>query len=979
MRLYLHIGTGRTGTQSLQDFLKRNVEVLRENDIYYPLLENKNHHNALALPICGNTPPRYLQTRYSSDLDKNIEAFHTYFDKLESMIGDAGLGSVILSSEFLGRKFSANLGEILFSRLRAIFDEIKIIVYFRTPASYFLSSALQTLKASQVFNHPFKQNAKEIITSYEPLGANVIPQEYNRNVLYDQDVCRDFIHAIDPALISELTATSRQKNETLSAEVMSIIQQYRALIWPNARNQFNIETDTLLERLLEISNENDLYIKPRLRPEITEALNHPDEQMLYMRNLYGLNFADVNYDLEPTDMRKLPGTFERVEDICVVDPGVRDRILIMLLSELNNRTLDNATPKAEKTMQGAPDTKKAAVPVKKTPSKGEIERLKSKFPLLRRPEIEHYGMPPQIKRARKEKVLHIRKNFPEVKLADITSWAYNPLNHVVWRIYFNSFAWMAALARETDDGTALDADWDEIKRLLGLFLDYYDAHAEKTDSDIWDDHATGYRASYLAWLYAGGLIDHLTPEEDARLRRAIQKHRTVLMDYLASEKWKFSNHTLFQAEGLADLALVFLLSPARREETLTFAARRVDQFVRDAVTHEEGTVKEHSMFYHVFLMGRLVDTCSYFKAIEAPILSASDEMFTLMNQFLHDIMPVPGRLPGIGDSKHHQRFDRKYYTAFEGDRYSNPRIEFHKSGGERGQNYNFVSRYPSDGYFIFRSAHPQGQQLYSTFLHRSFRGPHGHWDGGSFVAYKGGYPVLIDSGGPYMYSTRMRYKYFMTALAHNALIFDRDPVQLSTVLLDEEVQDNYGCVAVGARMGQGRHWVRIFAQDDNMALIIMDLAMAATGDHTAEIRFHLDPGVTRKKSTLTGEFGEAVFAHSTLALDTATRTAIAARLDAGQSAELQSDRVVPSERTKGLDSDFDERSYVTYRDNEKEPAGIYLHSVPINHATLTSLNFAPTEVTYAMRTDGPYLSVWRTFDRVEEEILRFNLETLKLS
>ena len=76
MHLYLHIGTGRTGTQSLQDFLKKNSEQLAMNGVFYPLTEGKNHHNALALPVCGNRPPRYLMHRYGNDVEKNLKAFH---------------------------------------------------------------------------------------------------------------------------------------------------------------------------------------------------------------------------------------------------------------------------------------------------------------------------------------------------------------------------------------------------------------------------------------------------------------------------------------------------------------------------------------------------------------------------------------------------------------------------------------------------------------------------------------------------------------------------------------------------------------------------------------------------------------------------------------------------------------------------------------------------------------------------------------
>lgn len=958
MHLYLHIGTGRTGTQSLQDFLKKNSQNLAEHGICYPLTDGKNHHNPLALPVCGDRPPRYLMARFGNDVTQNLATFQAYFDTLEGMIREAAPKRVILSSEFLGRNFSKKLGQPLFERLRGLFDEITIVVYFRSPASYYLSAALQTLKASGVLKHPSKSVTRALLGSYAPLEAKTVVREYNRDTLIEGDVCQDFISVVAPELVGKLPVDSREKNETLSAEVMSIIQDYRNVVWPKAHNVFNDETDGLLETLLQVSQENGIYKPPQLKPKLAQRLDALDEDMIWLRDTYGFEYSGIDYSAKPVPVKKIPGSYTRVADICVLDPRVKQRIMLLGLAKYTANAAQaqapagqpqsaepkkKALPAGSETSSSAQPGPAKARPAPKAVGPGEIKRIKKLEPLLRLPEREVYDTPKNHKVFRDAGKVAIRNNFPAFDLADLTDWTVNPTGNVVWRIYFNCLAWMCVFTDQDILGNAQEPDWDGAIDILEKFVAHVEAEGHKPKNDIWDDHATGYRASYISYLYTRGLAERITSEFNGRLRKVMMLHRETLMAYLESDKWKFSNHTLFQAEGLADMAMIFMTDKKRRHQTLEFARLKVDEFIDRAVSHAEGTVKEHSIFYHVFLMGRLRDTCQYFERIGHPLTNASDEMFARMNAFLHDVMPVPGRLPGIGDSKHFQRFDKKYVAEFQDARYSTPQIDYHLSRGKSGTPYPFLSRYPQDGYFIFRSHDPIRTQLHSIFLHRSFRGPHGHWDGMSFTCHWGGKPLFIDSGGPYKYSTPMRYKYFQTQLAHNAPIFDRDPVELETQLLGvHDSGEDFAAVALGARMGKGRSWVRIFGQQGNSGIFLLDLPVSGTLRSTAEIRLHLDPEVELGEDglSLSTEAGPVEIAQSSLSLPRGLSRVVRSSLAGDEKAKLPSHQVSAREREKtGLDPDFDARSYITYKDNEMVEGRLLTFELPTNKATLTTIGF----------------------------------------
>ena len=959
MKLYLHIGTGRTGTQSLQQYMKRNSDALRRNGVFYPLLDGKDHHNALALPVCGSKPPRYLRARFGDDHQKNIASFHDYVDKLAAQIEQAAPEALVLSSEFLGRAFTPDFGQILFDRLREFSSDINVIIYLRNPADYYLSAALQTLKASGQLKHPRKQGSRAIIESYAPFGPAIRLREYNRTTLLNGDARDDFINVIAPDLVTVLPNRPAERNETLSAEVMEIIQDYRNAYWANANNQFNEETNTLLETLREVSVTEDLYRKPQLRQDVSASLRALDEDMVWLDRTYDFRFSNVDYDTTPVGMAPLEGLFTRVRDICSFDETLKERISLAGLASYAARRTAPARTEPSKMADAQPATKRN----KPAPlSQQELARIRKVSCHLRQPEAEVWAAPRNFKKLRESNEVIVRWNFPTLPLDDITDWSIDPGHGVTWRLYFNSFGWAAVLGDIDTAGQPQTPDWDKAARFVTMFLDYAEQHGDDEKADIWDDHATGYRASFLAWFYARGLAEYLEPQETRRLHKMMLRHRDVLMRFLASEKWQFSNHTLFQAEGLADLALVFLRNRERREPTLDVAREAVKAFMDRAVTHAEGTVKEHALFYHVFLMGRLQDTCRYFENIGYPVSGIDQATFARMNEFLHDAMPSPRRLPGIGDSKHFQRFDKKYVAAFEKDGLQTDRVRYHRNGGTEGEVWPFLAQYPTDGYYIMRSHTPLETQLYSMLLDRPFRGPHGHWDGGSFVLYSRGNPVLIDCGGPYRYSNPMRHQYFTTQLAHNVVVFDNEPRQIATRCVDLHCNGETAVVAIGANMGQGQAWLRLFGQSANHAAFALDIVSADDPSHTAEARFHVEPtsnlAIESGQGSISGDCGQIDIRSKSISLDLTAGQAIRDGLCLADAQNPKGQFVKIRDRKNiGLDEDFDRRSFVTYKDGMMEEGQLFFVPTPMDHATLTVFNVASGKGHVDVTCEGSVLSL----------------------
>lgn len=59
MRIILHIGTGKTGTSSIQESLFRAREKLLENGILYPDIPGFTNQNFLAMAAAQGVPREY--------------------------------------------------------------------------------------------------------------------------------------------------------------------------------------------------------------------------------------------------------------------------------------------------------------------------------------------------------------------------------------------------------------------------------------------------------------------------------------------------------------------------------------------------------------------------------------------------------------------------------------------------------------------------------------------------------------------------------------------------------------------------------------------------------------------------------------------------------------------------------------------------------------------------------------------------------
>lgn len=161
-KLFLHIGTEKTGTSSLQGFLKLNERQLAKRGYWIPRCLVRPNHSLLA--ICCYDEFRHDDLcRYYDIHEENkwLATREKIRSELLSEIASCNSDNIIISSEhFQSRLYSAS--EKL--RLKLLLyevgcSEVKIILYLRDPASLANSHYFSDVAQGSVSRHPDLPNS----------------------------------------------------------------------------------------------------------------------------------------------------------------------------------------------------------------------------------------------------------------------------------------------------------------------------------------------------------------------------------------------------------------------------------------------------------------------------------------------------------------------------------------------------------------------------------------------------------------------------------------------------------------------------------------------------------------------------------------------------------------------------------------------------------------------------------------------------
>lgn len=212
--LYLHVGSHKTGTSSIQRSLKLNEKLLKNNGLYF-LSEHPDGTRS-----SGNSAKWFKA-------DNDNEIYNSLASNRSASISDSKLqflcnklsqfnASVIVSSEYLSWLFSVDEIDKIRKILEPCFDSIKIIIYVRRQDKLIISHHQQSSKKAGLLSGAFYGNTlsaipekkegfreyldfdKKILQWENVFGKeNIIVRSYDSSSLVGGDAVKDFFNIFD--------------------------------------------------------------------------------------------------------------------------------------------------------------------------------------------------------------------------------------------------------------------------------------------------------------------------------------------------------------------------------------------------------------------------------------------------------------------------------------------------------------------------------------------------------------------------------------------------------------------------------------------------------------------------------------------------------------------------------------------------------------------------------------------------------------
>ena len=230
MRALLHIGTEKTGTTSIQRFLRTNRQVLRRQGFATSRELGGKSQVALAVAALPDEPRRRLHRRLGLGTTEDVQAFR--HDRRQALARElAGKdGSLLLSCEQLSTLPTSETSvRRLVSWLGDLVDEVQAVVYLRRQDSLLLASYSQSLKLGRtepltipdesVAGPGSKYDYWALVSRWATvLGKHSVQvRVFEPEMLVEGDVVKDYMQVVGITPGPELSLPDR-RNPSLDAE-----------------------------------------------------------------------------------------------------------------------------------------------------------------------------------------------------------------------------------------------------------------------------------------------------------------------------------------------------------------------------------------------------------------------------------------------------------------------------------------------------------------------------------------------------------------------------------------------------------------------------------------------------------------------------------------------------------------------------------------------------------------------------------------
>lgn len=244
MKCYLHIGTEKTGSSLLQEWLYLNRDVLSEQGVYLcESIESPNNRK-----LCAYFQPNFDDyfRHFGIDSEEQREVyFDGFLDGFRQELEQAKEHhhTVVLSSEhFSSRLLTLESIQALHDELKQHFTEIKVIAYVREQSQLrrsLYSTALRGGEVASLDDFSRDISPEDYYYNYDAMfgcWAEVFSESalsigiYDRRLFADGDIRRDFLDRIDltdcPAELDYSITSANESLSRMQAILLRLVNQY---------------------------------------------------------------------------------------------------------------------------------------------------------------------------------------------------------------------------------------------------------------------------------------------------------------------------------------------------------------------------------------------------------------------------------------------------------------------------------------------------------------------------------------------------------------------------------------------------------------------------------------------------------------------------------------------------------------------------------------------------------------------------------
>lgn len=232
MKAIVHIGTEKTGTTTIQNFLYQNRRKLKSAGYYFMQSPGKHNHQAIpAICLSDDKYDDFFRIKGIETLEERKAYKAQFTAEFEAELKGLGpsIHTVILSSEHFHSRIRTE-GEMdnVHRFLSPYFDDIRIICYLReqavTASSYYSTSLksggdvsfLDFMRRCGPSNYYF--NYYEMLGNWErAFGLKALDVSlFGKEHFHKGDLLQDFIAKIDKKLVRSLNTKVQSENESIN-------------------------------------------------------------------------------------------------------------------------------------------------------------------------------------------------------------------------------------------------------------------------------------------------------------------------------------------------------------------------------------------------------------------------------------------------------------------------------------------------------------------------------------------------------------------------------------------------------------------------------------------------------------------------------------------------------------------------------------------------------------------------------------------